>query len=228
MTYKQTSIGLALLAIISLVPISQAQAKPACEFAHAIEKPDDIDNKTGIEYSRSKEGKKAFKDTVRSAKKFCKQYLKENPDKKNLAIVSDIDETLLDNRGLFNRVDKFSWPKFIEWVKEAEAPNLKPTAEFLKWARKNGFSIFLVTGRPEKLRSYTIMNLVKNGIAYDGLYMRPEVHRGSAIKIKSKTREDIEKMGFKIVVNIGDQVSDLVGGHALDCAKLPNKMYFVK
>lgn len=35
-------------------------------------------------------------------------------------------------------------------------------------------------------------------------------------------------MGFKIVVNIGDQVSDLVGGYALDCEKLPNKMYFVK
>lgn len=228
MTFKYSAIGLALLVSMLAFPSLETNAKPASEFSHAIEKPEDIDNKTGIEYSKSKQGRKAFTAAVSEAKSFCRQYLKDHPDAKNLAIVSDIDETLLDNRGLFNRVDKFSWPKFIEWVKEAEAPSLKPTAKFLKWARANGFSIFLITGRPEKLRSYTIMNLVKNGISYDGLYMRPEINRGSAIDIKSKTRKEIEDMGFKIVVNIGDQVSDLVGGHAIDCAKLPNKMYFVK
>jgi hypothetical protein len=35
-------------------------------------------------------------------------------------------------------------------------------------------------------------------------------------------------MGFKIVVNIGDQDSDLAGGFALDGEKLPNKLYFVQ
>ena len=225
---KKLRIAFVLAGLLLISGGKPLYASPPEQFKTPVEKPADIDNARGIEYSKSKEGRQAFRKTTEDAKRFCQKYLKENPGVKNLAIVSDIDETILDNRGLFKRVDKFSWPVFIEWVKEAEAPSLKPTADFLKWARKNGFSIFLITGRPEKLRSYTIQNLVRNGIAYDGLYMRPEINNGSAIAIKTKTRKEIEDMGFKIVVNIGDQVSDLVGGHALDCEKLPNKMYFVK
>ena len=206
-----------------------ARAVPPEEFSDPISKPDDISNEKGLAYTRTGEYKKRFAKAVREAKNFCKAYKKKNPNAKNLAIVSDIDETLLDNRGLFKEVDKFSWPEFIKWIEKSEAPNLEPTARFLKWARKNGFTIFLVTGRPEKLRSYTIMNLVRNGIAYDGLYMRPEQKKkNSAIELKTEVRKKLEAMGFKIVVHIGDQVSDLVGGHALDCQKLPNKMYFVK
>ena len=229
MINRKSKLGLWVAsALIFSCGLEASYASPPSTFEKPIEKPADIDNTSGIEYSKSKEGKKAFKKAVDQAKKFCMQYLKENPDVKNLAIVSDIDETILDNRGLFDHVDEFSWPAFIKWIKRSDAPSLKPTTKFLKWARKKGFSIFLITGRPEKLRSYTIMNLVRNGIAYDGLYMRPKIDRGSAIKIKTRTRKEIEDMGFKIVVNIGDQVSDMVGGHALDCAKLPNKMYFVK
>ncbi len=104
---------------------------------------------------------------------------------------------------------------------------MKQTAELLDWARKKGFAIFFVTGRPESLRAATIRNLVRNGIAYDGLYLRADKDNRSAIDVKTEIRRKIELMGFKVVVNIGDQVSDLVGGYAVDCEKLPNKIYFV-
>ncbi|MBI1269739.1 hypothetical protein GC174_04840 [bacterium] len=225
---SNTAPALMVLALFALYP-SPGLAEPPENFSKAIEKPYDISNEAGLQYTKTSRFKQEFAKAVREARDFCKKYKRENPDTRNLAIVSDIDETLLDNRGLFNHVEEFSWPEFIKWVEKADAPNLKQTASFLKWARRNGFSIFLVTGRPEKLRPYTIMNLVKNDIAYDGLYMRPDSDRhSSAIKLKTKVRKEIEEMGFKIVVNIGDQVSDLVGGYALDCQKLPNKMYFVK
>ena len=225
---SSTAPALMVLALFVLCP-SPGLAAPPENYSKAVEEPADTNNEAGLKYTKTSLFKKEFAKAVREARDFCKKYKRENPDAKNLAIVSDIDETLLDNRGLFNHVEKFTWPEFIKWIEKAEAPNLKETASFLKWARKNGFSIFLVTGRPEKLRPYTIMNLVKNDIAYDGLYMRPDSDRkSSAIKLKTKVRKDIEDMGFKIVVNIGDQVSDLVGGYALDCEKLPNKMYFVK
>lgn len=217
------------LGLLSLLNCNPARALPPEKFSSPTEQPKDIGNETGLAYTKSSDYKKSFEKAVREARDFCKTYKKNHPNAKNLAIVSDIDETLLDNRGLFNEVDEFSWPEFIKWTKKAEAPNLEPTARFLKWARKNGFSIFLITGRPEKLRSCTIMNLVRNGVSYDGLYMRPEKRRkNSAIELKTDVRKNLEDMGFVIVVNIGDQVSDLVGGHALDCQKLPNKMYFVK
>lgn len=73
------------------------------------------------------------------------------------------------------------------------------------------------------------LNLIKCGIAYDGLYMTRDQDKDlTAAQVKPPLRKAIEDLGFKIVVNIGDQWSDLVGGHAEHCIKLPNKLYFVE
>jgi predicted secreted acid phosphatase len=86
----------------------------------------------------------------------------------------------------------------------------------------------LITGRPESDRKPTILNLVRDQVSYDGLYLRDHHGGPPAEEYKTAVRQQIEKMGFKIVVNIGDQFSDLAGGYSLDCEKLPNKMYFIK
>ena len=44
---------------------------------------------------------------------------------------------------------------------------------------------------------------------------------------KSGARRAIEDDGYKILVNIGDQDSDLNGGVAKKAFKLPNPMYFI-
>ncbi|MDZ4832792.1 MAG: HAD family acid phosphatase [Candidatus Melainabacteria bacterium] len=210
-----------------LLPINAALAAPSSQFDKPADEPTGIGNTVGLEYSQSNEFKKLFSSAVADGRKACDQYLKDHPGASDMCIVSDLDETLLDNREHFSSIQKFDWDKFVDWVNEAKAPSLKPTANLLEWARKKGFAIFFVTGRPEELRSATIKNLVKNGIAYDGLYLRPKDDKRSAIEIKTAYRKQIEDMGFKVVVNIGDQVSDLVGGYAVDCEKLPNKIYFI-
>ena len=88
--------------------------------------------------------------------------------------------------------------------------------------------MFFITGRHEKERPITIVNLNKDGFNYDGLYLRGDQDHRPAEVYKAEVRETIEKMGFVIVENLGDQFSDLVGGHAADCQKLPNRMYFIK
>lgn len=216
-----------LLLAISMSVTPPACARPASFFDKAVTQPAGIGNQEGLAFAKTEEYQKEFAEAIEDAKKACEQYLKENPDAKNMAVVADIDETVLDNRPHFEKSPKFNWNKFVEWAEESSAPSLKPTAEFLDWARKNGFAIFFVTGRPETLRAATIRNMVRNGIAYDGLYLRPKGDKRSAIEVKTAIRKQIEDMGFKIVVNIGDQVSDLVGGYSVDCEKLPNKLYFV-
>ncbi|MGH2992263.1 MAG: HAD family acid phosphatase [Solirubrobacterales bacterium] len=47
------------------------------------------------------------------------------------------------------------------------------------------------------------------------------------MEFKSGERERIEDEGFTILVNVGDQDSDLNGGHAKRAFKLPNPMYFI-
>lgn len=211
-----------LAAIISLL----GQGSLACPCRDITVPKDggaDVSTVKGLVFSHSSDYRKEFSQAIKDARAACQRHIGE----KNVAIVSDIDETLLDNRAFFEKHPEFHWKEFDVWVNDAQAPVLKQTADFLAWARKKGFAIFFITGRMELLRSGTITNLVNNKIAYDGLYMRPNGNKTSAETVKSVFRKQIEDMGFKIIVNIGDQYSDLAGGFSEDCEKLPNKMYFI-
>lgn len=213
---------LTLLSAISFGPAVPTQACPCHEIKAPAQEPKD-DAKLGLEFAKTKEYDKEFAKAVKDAKAECSKHIGEQ----YVAIVSDIDETILDNRSFFESHKEFKWPEFFSYIAEAKAPSLKQTTDLLAWARKNGFAIFLVTGRPEKTRAATIQNLVHNGIEYDALYMRPNGDKSSAVDMKTKHRKAIQEMGFHIVVNIGDQLSDLLGGQSVDCEKLPNKIYYV-
>jgi predicted secreted acid phosphatase len=189
--------------------------------------PADINAKEGYKWSFTKERDTEFSDAIKKAKDFCIEYKKNHP-KENLAIVSDIDETVLDNRECLKTFSKDHWDAFFLWIDEARAPKLKESADFLQWARDNGFFVFFITGRHEKDRGFTIVNLNHQGISYDGLFLRTPTDNRPAEIYKTEVREQIEKMGFKVVENIGDQFSDLAGGRSEDCQKLPNRMYFIE
>jgi predicted secreted acid phosphatase len=209
---------------LSLVMATAAIGCPCQSVNEPADAGKNINPAEGLTFSYTPEFQKEFDSAVESARSAVQARLGES----KLAIVSDIDETLLDNREMFKEHPDFKWPEFMTWANQAKAPVLKPTADFLAWARKNGVAIFLITGRPESMRAATIENLVKQGVAYDGLYMRNSAKSVSAEQVKTPYREEIEKLGFKIVVNIGDQYSDIRGGHAEDCEKLPNRIYFVR
>ena len=177
----------------------------------------------GLAFMKTDGYKKEFDKAIADAREICEKHKGE----KNLAIVSDIDETVLDNSKFFATQKQPGWEGWDKWVDSADDMTLKPTAEFLGWARKNGIAVFFITGRSENERKDTIANLVKAGIAYDGLYMRPDNDHSPAEDMKTIYRKQIAEMGFKTIVSIGDQFSDLAGGYAEDCEKLPNKMYFI-
>jgi predicted secreted acid phosphatase len=224
--------GRILLLIASLSAVQVASAPitaAACPCSEVTESmiwstPKPEDHKEGLKFTETAEFKKEFDSAIDSAKAALQKHIGE----KNVAIVADIDETLLDNREDYIQNPVWSWKAFESWIKEAKAPVLKPTADLLAWARQNGYAVFLITGRNENLRGATIENLVRDKIAYDGLYMRPDAApKDPAQIVKPLLRKQIEDMGFKIVLNIGDQYSDLTGGYAENCVKLPNKMYRV-
>jgi predicted secreted acid phosphatase len=184
--------------------------------------PDPDDARPGLAYSHTKEYAAEIVKAVDDARAACMKHVGEP----KVAVVSDIDETLIDNRPELEKNGKFEWGSFTKWVDLGKAKTLPP-ADFIKWARQKGFAIFLITGRKEDMRAATIENLVHDGISYDGLYMRAMDDTRSGEDMKTDYRKKIEAMGFKIIVSIGDQNSDLYGGHAEDCEKLPNKMYYV-
>ena len=116
------------------------------------------------------------------------------------------------------------------WLKKSEDKAL-PALELYKQARQLGYRTYFITGRPEgeELRTATVKNLKLQGYeGYEKLYMLPDGYKeDSVIPYKSGRRQEIEKAGSKIVLNIGDQWSDLKGGFAEKTFKLPNPFYFI-
>jgi hypothetical protein len=226
----KSAINVALALFLSVSFVREGAAESCnCEKITVPPVPEDVGPDVGLQFTHTPAYHREFHSAVSAARKFCENYRKEHATETNLAIVFDIDETLLDNRPEVERNhDPHDWTEFDRWIRESKAKELKPTANLLRWARRNGFSIFLITGRPEADRKATIINLVRVQLPYDGLYLRDH-HGGPPAEIyKSAVRANLEEMGFKIVENIGDQYSDLAGGHSLDCQKLPNKMYFIR
>ena len=117
----------------------------------------------------------------------------------------------------------------LGWVKRSDCPAIEPVKQFYLAMRAAGVACFLITGRREPLRAVTVKNLERQGITgWEGISFRPQDDRDpSVVPFKSGERARIEARGFTIVANIGDQDSDLAGGHALKTCKLPNPMYFI-
>lgn len=90
-------------------------------------------------------------------------------------------------------------------------------------------AVFFITGRPESQRAATERNLTSVG--YDGyakLYMAPDnAHFTSAVDFKAPIRAEIEQTGYTIIENMGDQPSDLLGGHSRKDYLLPDPFYRV-
>jgi predicted secreted acid phosphatase len=166
---------------------------------------------------------------------------KRAPEVKKAAIVLDIDETSLSNwEELVANDFTFiaSGPCAVPaqmpcgatgFDQSTRATAIQPTLEVYKVAKKLGVAMFFVTGRfDEPLeKSSTELNLWKVG--YEGwtkLFMRHD-HDGTVAAYKTGARKQIETDGYTIIANIGDQQSDLDGGHAERIFKVPNPFYFI-
>lgn len=162
------------------------------------------------------------------------------------AIVLDIDETSLSNWPVIN-ADDFGFIAvgpcdlsssgvpigacgWIKWIMQARDKPIIPTLELYRQARRQGVAVFFITGRPESLRAATERNLRAAGYSdWNALVMEPGnlPRLKSAADFKAPARKKIEEQGYTIVLDMGDQQSDLLGGYAERTFKLPDPFYYV-
>ena len=148
------------------------------------------------------------------------------------ALVLDIDETSLDNYPCLNQSGgiPYSAVPYAVCVVAYDAPAIKPVRSLFRLAKDLKVKVFFITGRPEAIRAGTLQNLKAAG--YKGRYeliLQPAGYNDpSTVPYKSGARKQIEKRGFTIVANVGDQQSDLKGGYSERTYKLPNPIYFTQ
>lgn len=148
-----------------------------------------------------------------------------------LAIVFDIDETVLSNLPHIRKEDWGYDPDIWGgWVRERKAPALDPVREVYRTALAKNVAVFFITGRKDYEKASTAANLRSQGMGtYAGLIVKPSSFPAgkSAVDFKAPERALIEKQGYTVIASIGDQQSDLDGGHAEKTFKLPNPFYFI-
>ncbi|MEV5716577.1 HAD family acid phosphatase [Amycolatopsis mediterranei] len=101
-------------------------------------------------------------------------------------------------------------------------PAVKPVLALAELAESKGAAVFFVSDRTELLRWPTEGNLKAVGYPIDGLYLRPLFNFDPVQANKTKARTAIEQAGYTIVANVGNNRTDLDGGHAERTFKLPD------
>jgi acid phosphatase len=155
------------------------------------------------------------------------------------ALVLDIDETSLSNWPALRANDFGYLPDapcknlpngpcgMKAWQKLAKADAIAPTLHLFNVAKANGVTVFFITGRDERGRASTQKNLHRAGYnGWKALFMRPAgTTTPSAADYKAPARIRIEDEGYAIIASVGDQPSDLAGGHAKRVFLLPDPFY---
>lgn len=132
----------------------------------------------------------------------------QTTSQKPLAVITDIDETVLDNspyavhQGLMGKdYDQESW---YAWTDQADADTVPGAPNFLQYAASKSITVFYVTNRDEKERSSTLQNLQK--------FRLPNADNEHLIlkqttSSKEQRRQSIMS-NYNVVLLIGDNLAD--------------------
>ena len=128
--------------------------------------------------------------------------------KKPLAIVTDIDETILDNSPYSGKQielkEDYIPERWTEWVNEKKALPIPGALDFLNYAKSRGVEIFYISNRTTDQESATLQNLRSVGFPFADnahLFLAEETSK------KGKRRSSIEET-HEILMFLGDNLSD--------------------
>lgn len=129
-------------------------------------------------------------------------------NEKPLAIITDIDETILDNSPYSGKQieldEDYTTARWDEWVNLKSAKAIPGSLEFFKYAASKDVEVFYITNRDEHQMKATLENLNSVGFPY--------ADEGHILLRKSdsekETRRDKVKESHEIIMLLGDNLSD--------------------
>lgn len=160
-------------------------------------------------YQNSAEAKALYAQGYNSAKETLSKKIKHHKGGKKLAIVLDIDETVLDNSPYqaASALNGTAYPTgWHEWVKSAQAKPVYGAKDFLTYADKHDVEIFYVSDRShEKDLDATIKNLKKAKL--------PQADKKHVLLKKAgdkskEARRDQVRTDYNLVMLFGDNLLD--------------------
>ncbi len=147
----------------------------------------------------------------------ARQRLNEAVDKneagKSLAVVVDIDETMLDNSPFETTLIKGgNFQKgWYEWTKKASARALPGAVDFANYAKSRKVEIFYITNRDSSERKSTLQNLENVGFPYttdDHLLTRNDMSYSTGNTSSKAGRRAKVAEKHEIILLLGDNLND--------------------
>ncbi len=147
------------------------------------------------------------------------QLPKKMKRKKNLAIITDIDETVLDNSyfqaQLIKNNTSYSDAFWKQWVSKSAATTVPGAVEFLQMASHKGIHVFYISNRDTSGVAATLVNLKQ--------YSFPDADTAHLL-FKSNTSSKENRRGtvmqkYNVVMLLGDNLADftsLFEGRGID------------
>jgi 5'-nucleotidase (lipoprotein e(P4) family) len=127
-----------------------------------------------------------------------------------LAIITDIDETVLDNSPYEARciLEGFHYPeKWDEWCNRAEANAIPGSQRFFNFVADQGIEIYYITNRKIHLMQPTIANMRRHGFPY-----ADEAHLLMRESDNSKElRRRLVNEKYRVLLLLGDNLDDFTG-----------------
>ncbi|MDH4468635.1 MAG: 5'-nucleotidase, lipoprotein e(P4) family [Bacteriovoracaceae bacterium] len=157
-------------------------------------------------FQNSGEAKALFLQGYALATRNLKYLEKHKKSHLPIAVVLDIDETVLDNSpynaGLLIKNSQFplGWK---EWCEASRAKALPGVKDFLAYAQKKKMEIFYISNREENVLEATYQNLLAQGL--------PAKKENMFFKTKTSGKEERRKMvskKFHVALLLGDNLND--------------------
>ncbi len=179
--------------------------------SNAIEKSTIVNNDThlyaAVYQQKSAEVKALCYQAYNIAELRLNQILENNPYEKPLAIVVDVDETVLDNSPFEAKsiLENSDYPKYWkEWIELTSAKALPGAVDFLNNASIKGVETFYITNRKIEFKEATMKNLEEKGFPHvDDTH----VLLRTAESNKELRRQTVSKT-HEIVILMGDNLND--------------------
>ncbi|PLS19413.1 5'-nucleotidase, lipoprotein e(P4) family [Bacillus sp. M6-12] len=206
---KNNKKKIAFLTLAGVVSVSTLSAYATAEYQQS--KNEHMTNSV-LWYQKSGEMKALYYQAYNLGKMMVDERL-EQKDMKNknkapkLAIVLDIDETVLDNspHSAYSIAENVDYPTgWSEWIASAQAEALPGALEFLDYVDSKGIEIFYVSNRTTEEKDATMKNLKEKGfpqVSVDNVVLK------TTTSSKEARREAIAK-DYEIVAFFGDNLGD--------------------
>lgn len=232
------SAVLILLCVGLIFAQTKTAPKPApLPFTPTVAAPElhlEADNFTDIlrklyAYQQSGQYEREINQVVKPAHDWIEARTARATPGEKLAAIFDIDETSLSNLPNMMNCGFCSSGAQAKLYQGERLPAIPQVHDLYDFAKSKGVAVMFLTGRGESGRTVTTGDLIAAGYTgWEDLLMRPGGNTDPARIMKAGVRQNVERKGYRIVLNIGDQLSDLIGGYSERTYKLPDPFYFVE